>query len=141
MLTKMFSIVAIFAISFPAVGSESKRKQECDVLPQPENVISKPEYSPEKSPQNSEGRLSCDGDVPDVEKLQYEAVNDDAPIFKEATSEKEFIGGAFYQRAEELYISPEPDFFSTRETILNASEVESESEKVALPESGPSAGR
>ena len=140
-MIKMFSIVAMFAISLPAIAKESKYKQGCDVLPRPENVVSVPEYSPEHSPPSSKEQLCCDGDAQNENKLQYEPTNDDVPIFEGLESQKEFAGGAFYPRAEELYISPEPDFVSTREPILDVSESESGSEKAALAEPSASAGQ
>ena len=117
MQVRIGKTVATFTIllCYIAYGKSQRPEPECDSLPTPENVVSVPPFS--------EGK-PCPDEAANEAKVQYEAVNDELPLFREETSPEEFKTGAKYPQAVELYVDPEPTFVSTRETIVETSYLE-----------------
>lgn len=119
MVCRIFHVatLSILTFGFGALATSDKAK-ECDVLPQPANVVALPPYA-----QNG----NCPESAQTQEKVQYEPVTDDTSIFQEQVSQEEVNKGAKYPKAPELYVDPEPGFVSTRKPLTEADEADAES--------------
>lgn len=111
-----FAALSVLGVYFGALATPNTAK-DCDVRPQPPNVVAIPTYG--------EGK-DCSETAPTQEKVQYEPMTDERPIFRKQVSQEEIRKGAKYPKATELYVDPEPEFVSIHTPLTEADETEAE---------------
>ncbi len=97
----------------------------------PLNLVESPEYIEDKEDKPN---------TVQIEKLQYEAIDDGRPLLEKRTIKEETGTGALYEAGEDLMISPESSITPSEEIIEDTEDLPPPPPPEALLESSSSSG-
>lgn len=113
-------LAALFLVISISVSASARTVKKCDVVAAPDNVIGTPSYvSTTRCPERNVEVVEPQS--PD--KPQYKpGGSDGTPHFGEKESEAKDENGAHYDRGNEVYVQPDPDYKKTEEPIVEPQE-------------------